>query len=165
MGEPGRLQSMGLLSWTRLSDFIFTFHFYALEKEMATHSSVLACRIPGTVEPDGLPSLGSHRVGQAWRDLAAAAAAMNSTITEITKTLKGTNSRLSETKEWISDLEERMTEIIEAEQNKEKRMRTVRGFRGNTEHTILRNIGVPEEEGKKKERVWQNIWDYSQKLP
>ena len=50
-------------SWTRLSDFPFTFHFYALEKEMATHSSVLAWRIPGTGEPGGLPSMGSHRVG------------------------------------------------------------------------------------------------------
>ena len=48
---------------TRLSDFTFTFHFPALEKEMATHSSVLAWRIPGTVEPGGLPSMGSHRVG------------------------------------------------------------------------------------------------------
>ena len=43
-------------SWTRLSDFTFTFHFYALEKELATHSSVLAWRIPGTVEPGGLPT-------------------------------------------------------------------------------------------------------------
>ena len=50
-------------SRTRLSDFTFTFHFYALEKEMATHSSVLAWRIPGMGEPGGLPSLGSHRVG------------------------------------------------------------------------------------------------------
>ena len=49
--------------WTRLSDFTFTFHFHALEKEMATHSSVLAWRIPGTAEPGGLPSMGSHRVG------------------------------------------------------------------------------------------------------
>ena len=49
-------------SWTRLSDFTFTFLFHALEKEMATHSSVLAWRIPGTGEPGGL-SLGSHRVG------------------------------------------------------------------------------------------------------
>ena len=48
---------------TRLSDFPFTFHFYALEKEMATHSSVLAWRIPGTVEPGGLPSMVLHRVG------------------------------------------------------------------------------------------------------
>ena len=51
-------------SQTRLSDFTFTFHFHALEKEMATHSSVLAWRIPGTGEPGGLPSLGSHTVGQ-----------------------------------------------------------------------------------------------------
>ena len=50
-------------SWTRLSDFTFTLHFYALEKEMATHSSVLAWRIPGTEEPSGLPSMGLHRVG------------------------------------------------------------------------------------------------------
>ena len=50
-------------SRTRLSNFTFTFHFHALEKEMATHSSVLAWRIPGTGEPGGLPSLGSHRVG------------------------------------------------------------------------------------------------------
>ena len=48
---------------TRLSDFTFTFHFHALEKEMATHSSVLAWRIPGTGEPGGLPSMGSYRVG------------------------------------------------------------------------------------------------------
>ena len=50
-------------SWTRLSNFTFTFYFDALEKEMATHSSVLAWRIPGTGEPGGLPSMGSHRVG------------------------------------------------------------------------------------------------------
>ena len=50
------------LSWTGLSDFTFTFHFHALEKEMATHSSVLAWRIPGTGKPGGLSSMGSHRV-------------------------------------------------------------------------------------------------------
>ena len=50
-------------SRTRLSDFTFTFHFHALEKEMATHSSVLAWRIPGKGESGGLPSMGSHRVG------------------------------------------------------------------------------------------------------
>ena len=61
--EPGRLKSMGSLSQTQLSDFTFTFHFHALEKEMATHSSVLAWRIPGTVKPGGLLSMGSHRVG------------------------------------------------------------------------------------------------------
>ena len=60
-------------SWTRLSDFTFTFYFHALEKEMATHSSVLAWRIPGTGKPGGLPSMGSHRVGHDWSDLAAAA--------------------------------------------------------------------------------------------
>ena len=50
-------------SWTRLSDFTLFFHFHALEKEMATHSSVLAWRFPGMGEPGGLPSMGSHRVG------------------------------------------------------------------------------------------------------
>ena len=62
-------------SWTRLSDFTFTFHFHALEKEMATHYSVLAWRIPRTGEPGGLPSLGLHRVGHDWWNLAAAVAA------------------------------------------------------------------------------------------
>ena len=61
-------------SRTRLSDFAFTFHLHALEKEMATHSSVLGWRIPGTGEPGGLPSMGSRRVGYDWSDLAAAAA-------------------------------------------------------------------------------------------
>ena len=62
-------------SQTRLSNFTFTFHFHALEKEMATHSSVLAWRIPRIGEPGGLPSMGSYRVGHDWSDLAAAAAA------------------------------------------------------------------------------------------
>ena len=64
MEGPGRLQSMGSLrDGIGLSVFTFTFHFHALEKEMATHSSVLAWRIPGMGEPGGLPSMGSHRVG------------------------------------------------------------------------------------------------------
>ena len=71
MEEPGGLQSMG--SQRVGHDFTFTFHFHALEKEMATHSSVLAWRIPGTGEPGGRPSMGSHRVGHNWSDLAAAA--------------------------------------------------------------------------------------------
>ena len=62
-------------SRARLSDFTFTFHFSALEKEMTTLFSILAWRIPGTEEPSGLPSMGSHRVGHNWGDLAAAAAA------------------------------------------------------------------------------------------
>ena len=61
-------------SRTRLSNFTFIFHFHALEREMATHSSVLSWRIPGTGDPDGLPSMGSHRVRHDWSDLAAAAA-------------------------------------------------------------------------------------------
>ena len=61
-------------SRTQLSDFTFTFHFHALEKAVAAHSSVLAWRIPGMGEPGGLPSMGSHRVGHDCSDLAAAAA-------------------------------------------------------------------------------------------
>ena len=67
-------------SWIQLSNFTSTFHFHALEKEMATHSSVLAWRIPGMGEPDGLPSMGSHRVRHDWSDLAAAVAAAASVI-------------------------------------------------------------------------------------
>ena len=63
-------------SRTRLSDFTFTFHFHALEKEMTTHSSVLAWRIPGIGEPGKRPSMGSHRVGHDWSNLATAAAAV-----------------------------------------------------------------------------------------
>ena len=64
----GRRSLVGCSPWghqsrTRLNNFTFTFHFHALEKEMATHSSVLAWRIPGTGKPGGLPSMGSHRVG------------------------------------------------------------------------------------------------------
>ena len=61
-------------SRTWLSDFTLTFHFHTLKKEMAAHSSVLVWRIPGTGEPGGLPSMGSHRVGHDWSNLAAAAA-------------------------------------------------------------------------------------------
>ena len=62
---------------TRLSDFTSTFRFLALEKEMAAHSGVLAWRIPGTGKPGGLPSMGSHRVGHDWSDLAAVGGASN----------------------------------------------------------------------------------------
>ena len=69
------------MSWPKYWSFsfsiTFTFHFHALEKAMATHSSVLAWRIPGTMEPGGLPSMGSHRVGHDWSDLAAAANIMH----------------------------------------------------------------------------------------
>ena len=61
--EPGGLQSMGLQSQIELSDFTFTFHFHALEKEMATHSSILAWKIPWTEEPGGLQFMGLQRVG------------------------------------------------------------------------------------------------------
>ena len=86
MEKPGGLQSMGSLSQTRLSNFTFSFHFHALEKEMTTHSSVLAWRIPGTGEPGGLQCMGSHRVGHDRSDLAVAAVA------------EGIRSRISEAK-------------------------------------------------------------------
>ena len=71
---PGKSHGRGSLSQTRLSNFTFTFHFHALEKEMATHSRVPAWRIPGMGEPGGLPSMGLHRVAHDWSDLAAAGA-------------------------------------------------------------------------------------------
>ena len=74
--KPGGLHAVhGVVkSQTRLSDFPFTFHFHALEKEMATHSSILAWTMPGTGEPGGLPSMGSHRVEHDSSDLAAGGA-------------------------------------------------------------------------------------------
>ena len=69
-------------SQTRLSDFTFTFHFHALKKEMATYSSVLAWRIPGTGEPGGLPSMGLHRVRHDWSDLAVAVAEVSDKHTD-----------------------------------------------------------------------------------
>ena len=97
-------------SRTRLSDLLFTLNFHALEKEMATHSSVLAWRIPGTEKPDGLPSLGSHRVGHDWSDLAAAAAAglkqcISNLITLIIQIMNRNSSynvSLDKIKCWIS---------------------------------------------------------------
>ena len=71
--EPAAVRGVAK-SRVRLSDFTFTFHFHALEKEMATHSSVLAWRIPGAGEPGGLPSMGFNRARHDWSDLAAAAA-------------------------------------------------------------------------------------------
>ena len=79
-------------SWTRLSDFTFTFYFHALKKEMATHSSVLAWRIPGTGEPGGLLSMGSHRVGHDWSDLAAAAAYTYISIVPLPQSIQWTYS-------------------------------------------------------------------------
>ena len=79
----------------RLSDFTFTFHFHALEKEMATHSSVLAWRIPGTGESGGLLSMGLHRVGHDWCDLAAAAAAATLTYLSECSSNIASSKRLS----------------------------------------------------------------------
>ena len=78
-------------SQTRLSDFTFTFYIHALEKERATHSSVLAWRIPGTAERAGLPSLGSHRVGHDWIELAAAATSVVNSVP--TRTLQESLTR------------------------------------------------------------------------
>ena len=82
-------------SRTPLSDFTFTFYFHALEKEMATHSSVLAWRIPGTGEPGGLLFMGLHRVGHDWSNLAAAAAASLFTPDSVKSCKQGLNIILS----------------------------------------------------------------------
>ena len=87
-------------SWTGLSDFTFTFHFHALEKEMATHSSVFAWRIPGTGEPGGLPFMGSHRVGHDWSDLAAAAAVVESILLVIKGWVLCLVHRCSDNNKW-----------------------------------------------------------------
>ena len=96
MEEPGRLQSMGSLRVGHdLSDFTFTFHFHALEKKMATHSGVLAWRLPGM----GLLSMGSHRVGHDCSDLAAAAVTWVDLeiviLSEISQTEKGKHHMIS----------------------------------------------------------------------
>ena len=80
-------------SQTRLSDFPFTFHFHALEREMATHSSVLVWRTPGTGEPGGLLSVVSHRVGQDLSDLAAGAVA-NLTAVIISQCIHASNHHI-----------------------------------------------------------------------
>ena len=72
-------------SQIQLSDFTFTFPFHALEKEMATHSSVLAWGVPGTAEPGGLPSMGSHRVGHDQSDLAVADPALWTSVVSVCK--------------------------------------------------------------------------------
>ena len=86
-------------SRTQLSDFTFTFHFHALEKEMATHSSVLAWRIPWMGEPGGLPSMGSHRVQHNWSDLAVS---RGYTLKLIVTRIRSWNSYL-----WIRHFESR----------------------------------------------------------
>ena len=82
-------------SRTWLSDFTFTFHFHSLEKEMTTHSSVLAWRIPGTVEPGGLPSMGSYRVGHNWSDLAAAAELAQTHVHQASDAIQSSHPLLS----------------------------------------------------------------------
>ena len=89
-------------SQTRLSDVTFTFHFLALEKEMATHPSVLAWSIPGTGEPGGLPSMGSHRVRHDWSDLAAAAAALCQVLFKVGWRVFKTAHSQKQTNRWKS---------------------------------------------------------------
>ena len=92
-------------SQTRLSNFTFTFHFHALEKEMATHSSVLAWRIPGTAQPGGLPSMGSHRVGHDWSDLAVAAAAARQRTRWLDSITDSMDMNVSQLWEMVKDRE------------------------------------------------------------
>ena len=82
----------------RLSDFTFPFHFHALEKEVATHSSVLAWKIPETGETGGLPSVGLHRVGHDWNDLAAAAA-----VDHVEKAMAAHSSALAWKIPWMEE--------------------------------------------------------------
>ena len=101
-------------SWTQLNDFAFTFRFHALVKELATHSSVLAWRIPGMGEPGGLPSLGSHRVGHNWSDLAAAAAATS----KKNKTLPGERGAASELSLWAMSVVQKQEQAGECQGGK-----------------------------------------------
>ena len=87
-------------SQTRLSNFTFTFHLHALEKEMATHSSALAWRIPGTGEPGGLPSMGSCRVGHDWSNLAEVAAASWRKVCRLLNKLKTELSHDLQSHSW-----------------------------------------------------------------
>ena len=100
--ENSNMTPVFYISWSTISehsDFTLTFHFHALEKEMATHSSILAWRIPGLGEPGGLPSMGSHRVGHDRSDLAAAAAVNTAAHTLIVDFIS-TENMLS-LKAWI----------------------------------------------------------------
>ena len=90
---------------TWLSDFTFTFHFHALEKEMATHSSVLAWRIPGTGEPGGLPSMGSHRVGHDGSDLASVSLQGNSRNKQPERMWKWDKKKISQIYDYSGSLE------------------------------------------------------------
>ena len=109
MEEPGGLQSIGSLRVkTRLSDFTFTFHFHTLEKEMATHFSVLAWRIPGMGEPGGLPSMGSHRVRHHWSDLAVVAAAASMWAVKNLPVTQESQEMWIRTLGWEDSLEEGM---------------------------------------------------------
>jgi len=126
-------------SRTRLSDFTFTSHFHALEKEMATHSSVLAWRIPGTGEPGRLPSMGSHRVGHDWSDLAAAAAA---TLTWILLHLERMECCCAEDMKlfsmWWWDLIS-----VSSSSNILEQMKTVVWFWPRLFHSLCQNFSLP----------------------
>ena len=103
----GQRSLVGCSPWvaksrTRLSDFTFTFHFHALEKEMATHSSILAWKIPGTREPGRLPSMELHRVGHDWSDLAVAGDALSFCL-EVLSGFRCTNQSTRSC--WVKEIE------------------------------------------------------------
>ena len=100
-------------SETRLSDFTFTFHFHALEKEMATHSSTLAWRIPWVEEPGGLQSTGSQRVGHNWATSLSLSLLIFNMLSSLVKTFFPRSKRL-----LISWLQSPSTVILESPQNK-----------------------------------------------
>ena len=128
-------------SRTRLSDFPFTFHFHALEKEMATHSSVLAWRIPGTGEPGGLPSMGSHRVQHDWSDLAAAAAG----VLECQRQLSGVSDP-RDPAGWVGV------------SHKKKGVLSVQGGEGNLPDSECEDVQVNTQEGDEYEIRQRMDW-------
>ena len=145
-------------SWTRLSNFIFTFHFRALEKAMAAHSSVLAWRIPGTGEPGGLSSMGSHRVGHDWSDLAAHMHRKNWPLKKMFSFISVQFALLNNKGSWDSNLLPRVPTCDQAvregtlllkwqpwgETNRESgALRSRMGWRASEEHFPQRHWGWP----------------------
>ena len=157
-------------SRTRLSDFTFTFHFHALQKEMATHSSVLAWRIPGTAHPGGLPSMRSHRVGHDWSDLAAAAAENHETnstddINQQNPIIYGTSHPPKA--EYILFKYPQNTFLNGPHYGhktnlKTKNVKEIRSYRGCFLTTVNLKLEIVNTKGRKSPNVWKlsnTLWN------